>query len=157
MAPLLRGYAAEVLVDGRRAERREAAPDAESTAAAADGRSARPRTLVAFALAAVLLVAVPLGVSRLIDQPAGDVHRFEIPAGTATRLAAGEDVEVLPADLRLDLQDRLVVVNLDDRAHRIGPFSVAPGEQLDRRFADALDVSGFCSLHTNGSIDIQVG
>jgi hypothetical protein len=132
---------------------REPAGDTDT---AERGGRARRRTIAAFAAAAALALAVPLVASRLVDQPEGEEYVFEIPAGTADRLAAGEDVEVLPADLRLDLRDRLVVVNLDDRAHQIGPFPVAPGERLERRFSDAVSFSGFCSLHADGSIDIEV-
>lgn len=116
----------------------------------------RQRTVLAFVVAAVVLVAVPVAVSRLVGRPAVVEHTFEIPAGTAARLAAGEQVEVLPADLRLNLQDRLVVINRDDRAHQVGPFTVAPGERLVRDFAETVSFSGFCSLHPDGGIDINV-
>jgi len=120
---------------------------------------ARPRraVLVAFAIAAVVLVAVPLGLSRLVDQPAGREYRFEIPAGTAARLAAGERVDVLPADLDFALRDRLVVVNHDTVTHQVGPFTVAAGQQIDRRLSQAGSFSGFCTLHSDDRIDIQVG
>jgi hypothetical protein len=113
--------------------------------------------IVAFVLAAMALVAVPLVVSRLIAQPTGTEYRFEIPEGTAARLAAGEQVEVLPADLSFNLADRLVVVNHDSQVHQVGPYTVAPGQVLDRRLSDAGTFSGYCTLHTNDRIDIRVG
>jgi hypothetical protein len=134
----------------------EAGPGPDPAPAKGGRGGSRRRTLIAFAAAALVLVAVPLAVSHLIDQPEGDEYVFEIPAGTARRLAAGETVEVLPADLRLELRDRLVLVNLDDRPHQVGPFTVDPGQRLDRRFSDAVSFSGFCSLHASGSIDIEV-
>ena len=95
-------------------------------------------------------------LSRLVHQPAGHEYRFEIPAGTAARLAAGEPVDVLPADLRFSLRDRLVVVNHDTATHHVGPFTVEPGQRLDRRLSEAGSFSGFCTLHSNDRIDIQV-
>lgn len=112
--------------------------------------------LVAFGLAAVAFVAVPLGLSRLVDQPAGHEYRFEIPAGTAARLAAGERVDVLPADLDLALRDRLVVVNHDSVDHQVGSFTVPAGRQIDKRLSEAGSFSGFCTLHSDDRIDIQV-
>ena len=124
--------------------------------ARADRPRARRAVLVAFALAALVLVAVPLGLSRLVDQPSGREYRFEIPAGTAARLAEGEAVDVLPADLRFALRDRVVVVNHDSVTHRVGPFTVPAGQQIDRRLSEAGSFSGFCTLHSDDRIDIQV-
>ena len=112
--------------------------------------------LVALALAAVVLIVVPLGLSRLVHQPAGHEYRFEIPTGTAARLAAGEQVDVLPADLDLALRDHLVVVNHDTVTHQVGPFTVPAGQQIDRRLSEAGSYSGFCTLHSDDRIDIQV-
>ncbi len=120
------------------------------------GRRRIRRTLALFAAAAAALVLVPLAISRVVDQPDGIDLVIDIPAGTALRVAAGEDVALLPADLRLGLRDRLVVVNHDDRTHRVGPLTVAPGERVTRRFAEAVSLSGYCSLHTSDRIDIEV-
>jgi hypothetical protein len=83
-------------------------------------------------------------------------HTFVIAAGTADRLDDGEAVEILPASLEFGLADRLVVINEDDVAHQIGPFTIAPGEVLNERFADAVQVNWFCSLHPQGSLEITV-
>jgi hypothetical protein len=112
--------------------------------------------LVAFGVAALALIAIPLALSRVVDQPAGHEYRFEIPAGTAARLAAGERVDVLPADLDFALRDRLVVVNHDTVTHQVGPFTVPAGQQIDRRLSEAGSFSGFCTLHRDDRIDIQV-
>ena len=75
-----------------------------------------------FVVGAIVLVLVPLGASRLFDQPAGVAHTFEIPPGTADRIAAGEDVDVLPENLSFKVRDRLVVTNHDDEVHYVGAF-----------------------------------
>lgn len=116
----------------------------------------RRRTWAAFALAAVALVLGAVVLSRVVSQPEGTVHRYEIPPGTAAALAAGEPVDVLPADLELRLRDTLVVVNLDDQAHQVGPFRVAPGEQLSRPADQLSSFSGFCSLHPDRGLDIAI-
>ena len=114
-------------------------------------------TLAALGLAGVLFVGSSLGLSRLIDRPEGVERRVVIPEGTARRLAAGEDVALLPADLRFRLRDRLVVVNDDVADHHVGPFVVAPGQTLDKRFSEAATIQGFCSLRASGRISIEIG
>ena len=115
------------------------------------------RTIVwALVLIALALIIVPIVVARIVGVPEGEIHVFEIPAGTAARLAAGEDVEVLPSDLDFNLRDRLVVTNYDSETHQIGPFIVAPGAQIDEKFSDAVSFNGFCSLHSDASINIDV-
>jgi len=130
--------------------------DADAVVAASGPDRSSWRTLALFGLGAVALVLVPLVASRLVDPPAGTVHRFEIPAGTADAIARGADVQIIPADLDLRLADRLVVVNRDDVTHQIGPFRIAPGETFDRGFDSAVSLSGFCSLHPSSGIEISV-
>jgi hypothetical protein len=134
----------------------EAEERQEGADAITEPRRPSKKVRVAFLAAALALVVVPLGVSRLVGQPAGTVYRFDIPEGTAARIAAGETVDVLPADLRFTLADRLVVVNHDREAHRLGPFTIAPGARLDRRLSDAGTYTGFCTLHADSRIGIEV-
>jgi hypothetical protein len=110
-----------------------------------------------YGLAAVLMVVASVGLSRIIGQPEGEETVIVIPIGTAQRLTAGEDVELIPTDLRFRLRDRLVVVNNDVSPHQVGPLVVAPGQRLETRFREAATVEGFCSLHASGQITIHVG
>jgi hypothetical protein len=84
-------------------------------------------------------------------------YTFEIPPGTAARRAAGETVEVLPVQLDLQVDDRLVVVNHDVAVHYVGAFPIAPGRRLDKRFTDAAALAGYCTLHAGGRLAINVG
>ena len=86
----------------------------------------------------------------------GEERLVVIPAGTADRIAAGERVELLPADLRFRLRDTLVVVNNDTTTHQVGPFSVGAGQRLEKRFSEAATLQGSCSLHPSGSITIEI-
>jgi hypothetical protein len=109
-----------------------------------------------FAAAGLVVVMASLGLSRLVDRPAGLERLVVIPAGTAERLAAGEDVALLPDDLQFRLRDRLVVVNDDRSSRQVGPFVVAPGQRLEKRFSEAATLDGFCSLHATGRITIEI-
>jgi hypothetical protein len=114
------------------------------------------RVLAGFAALAVLMVVFTVGLARLVGQPAGEERVVVIPRGTAERIAAGERVELLPADLRFRLRDTLVVVNDDDTTHQVGPFTVAAGQRLEKRFSEAATLEGSCSLHPSGSITIEI-
>ncbi len=113
--------------------------------------------LLIYLLAAVALVGAALALGQLVEQPPGEERVITIPAGTGDRMAAGEDVELIPADLSFRLRDRLVVINNDDQVHQVGPFTVAPGDRLEKEFSEAASIEGFCSLHPSGRITITIG
>jgi hypothetical protein len=114
------------------------------------------RTVVVYAVLALLMVGSTVGLSQLLGAPNGVDRVIVIPAGTADRLAAGEELNIIPADLRLQLRDRLVVVNNDTASHTIGPFIVAGGQRLEKRLSEVASFSGFCSLHPSGNVSIEV-
>ncbi len=109
-----------------------------------------------YAFLALAFVGSAIGLSHVMGTSEGVERLIVIPAGTADRLAAGETVDILPADLRFEFRDRLVVVNDDDEAHTVGPFTVAPGDRLEKRFSEAATFDGFCSLHPSGNIRIEI-
>ena len=108
-------------------------------------------TVAGFVIAAIAIVGVPIVASRFVE-PSGTTHSFVIPTGTADRIAAGEEVTIIPADLRMRLRDRLVVVNDDTVTHQVASIVVGPGERVETRFSEAVSLSGFCSLHPSGQI-----
>ena len=114
------------------------------------------RTLLLYLLGGLLIAAIPVGLSRFIDQPPAQTHTIDIPPGTAERLAAGEDVEIIPDELRFKLRDVLIIVNRDSVTHTIGPFEVEPGQTLERTFGEAAAFNSYCSLHPAGSISISI-
>ena len=117
-----------------------------------------PRLALAlFAATGLLAVALSVGLSRMIGPGESVEQTIVIPAGTATLLAAGQDVAIIPDDLRFRLRDRLIVVNQDNATHRVGPFTVLPGGRLEKLFSEAATIDGFCSLHASGRITIDIG
>ena len=114
------------------------------------------RAVAGFAIAAAVLVGVPLALARVVDDPVPDTFTIEIPAGTAELLAAGQDVNLFPEELDFRLRDVLIIVNGDSVAHQIGPYAVEPGERLERTFGETASFIGFCSLHAGGEITIEV-
>lgn len=129
-----------------------AAPDAPEET----GRPTRI-VLALFLVTAVTMVVGSIALSRVVGTPEPEEHLITIPAGTAARLASGQDVDIIPADLDFRLRDRLVVVNDDAANHQIGPFVIPPGDRLETFFSQAATVEGYCSLHASGRITINVG
>lgn len=124
---------------------------------AAGGRSATMRTLGLYGFAVLAFLVGSVALARTFASSHPPVQRVVvIPAGTAARVAAGEQVDLIPADLTFKLDDRLVVVNQDSATHRIGPFTVAPGQRLEERLSKAASFTGFCSLHPSGNVDIRI-
>ena len=113
--------------------------------------------LVLFAIVAAAMTIGSVALSHFIGQPEPEHHVITIPAGTALTISSGQEVDIIPADLEFRLRDQLTVINEDSTAHRIGPFIIASGDRLDTKFAEAVTVEGFCSLHSSGRVTINVG
>lgn len=136
-------------------------PTAPPTTAGAPLAGSKPppsirRTIAIYVGLAVLIVGATIGLSHRLGAAKGVDQTIVIPAGTADRLSAGEDVNIIPADLRLQLRDRLVVVNNDAVAHTIGPFTIPSGQRLVKRLSDVASFSGFCSLHPSGNVSVEI-
>ena len=83
-------------------------------------------------------------------------HDYLIPAGTADRMAAGEAVEIVPAELVVEVGDAIRIVNADDTDHIVGVFYVAAGETLTQRFQSVAVLEGECSVHPSGAFTLRV-
>jgi len=83
---------------------------------------------------------------------------FEIPAGTYARRAAGDKAEILPAQIRLTLgvKDILVLKNLDKVPQTFGPVLIMPGQSFKMPFGVAGDVQFECTAHASGQMRIVV-
>jgi plastocyanin len=107
----------------------------------------------AVAAAGLLVVLAVVGV-RVATGPTD--HRFTVPAGAGARLAVGEDVDIVPAELDIAAGDSLTVVNQDELPHRIGLFTVAPGETGSWSFTNPGTFVAGCSVHRSGKLTISV-
>ena len=83
---------------------------------------------------------------------------FEIPQGTWARRMSGSKVEILPAQIRLTLglRDVLVLRNLDDVPQIFGPTLMMPGQSFRLPFAVASDYQFACTAHASGQMTIIV-
>jgi hypothetical protein len=83
-------------------------------------------------------------------------HDYLIPPGTASRIASGADVEIVPAELVVKVGDAIRIVNNDSEDHIVGVFFVAAGETLTQRFNSVAVLEGECSVHPSGAFTLRV-
>lgn len=83
-------------------------------------------------------------------------HDYTIPAGTADRIEAGEVVEIVPRELTVEVGEAIRIVNDDDEGHVVGVFFVGAGETMTQRFTAPGELSGSCSVHSDGEFTLRV-
>jgi hypothetical protein len=117
---------------------------------------------------AVLLVVLGLLVAScggddrqgalVVPDPTADSYDYdyEIPLGTGERFDNGELIEIIPAELEVNVGEVLRIVNDDERDHLIGPFFVGAGETLVQRFSAAGEFEGLCTVHPSGEFVLKV-
>lgn len=83
---------------------------------------------------------------------------FEIPKGTYARRMSGDPVEILPAEIRLTLglRDVLLLRNLDDVPQVFGPTIMMPGQSFRLPFEVASTYTFACTAHASGQMTIVV-
>lgn len=108
------------------------------------------------ALCAVVALGAALGGGAWLlvsgdDPPTGGVdHTFVVPLGTGAKLENGDRIEILPRDLEVRVGDRLVVINDDDRAHDVGPWTVGGQKTFTFTFTEVGRFDSRCTLHSGG-------
>jgi plastocyanin len=122
------------------------------------------RRVIASVLASACTVAVVAGCGDDASQPASvavsiaDEATFEyvIPAGAGEALDAGTPLEILPAELQVNVGDTIRIENQDDRGHTVGPFFVGANETLTQRFSTPGEFEGVCTVHPSGQLVLVV-
>lgn len=109
-----------------------------------------PAIALAVAIAWAAFAPVPISASR--EQP------FVIPEGTWARRMAGDQVDILPQQIRLTLgvNDVLFLKNLDTVPQTFGPALLMPGQSFRLPFEVASEYQFACSAHSSGQMTILV-
>ena len=110
-------------------------------------------------MVAVLVVVVALAGGALAvaaRSSSGTDHTYDIPPGTQAAIAAGDDLEIIPAEMHLAPNDELTITNHDSAVHSIGLFTVRPGETVNYRFPNPGVFRGACTVHPTGALTIYV-
>src|SRR4026209_1124183 len=108
-------------------------------------------------MATIVLGATAWGGFAPIKPPPREAL-FEIPRGTWARRMSGSKTEILPAEIRLTLglRDILVLRNLDKVPLIFGPTLMMPGQSLRLPFAVSSSYTFACTAHLNGQMIIVV-
>lgn len=115
-----------------------------------------PRLVVLFVAIAIIAIG-----GSLLWQATTNRQRqlvFEIPPGTVARLAAGEEVNIFPSTIIVDLRqhDTLVIQNNDSAEVTIGPFRIVPGQRFVQRYWSPGVYELICSVHQGEQLRIEV-
>lgn len=96
------------------------------------------------------------GVSEVVAVETSSGHEkvnydFVIPYGTAARIAAGENINIIPDRLRVRVGDTMRVRNDDAKAAQVGFFRVNPGETVTMRFTTPGRFEDKCDVRAQGN------
>lgn len=81
---------------------------------------------------------------------------YVIPSGTGAEIDAGQDVDIVPAEIDATVGQVIRIVNGDDRGFNVGPFFVGAGETITQRFSAAGEFTGECAVHPSGQLVLRV-
>lgn len=113
----------------------------------------------AFAGVVTVLLLVPAGWAAFAPVSSDSREElFEIPVGTWARRMAGEKLEILPAEVRLTLgvRDVLLLRNLDEVPQVFGPTVMMPGQSFRLPFQSAGSYPFACTAHLSGQLLVVV-
>lgn len=79
-----------------------------------------------------------------------------IPAGTATRVEAGEDDPAIPAEMVFVMGDTLLVRNEDSASHQLGPVWVPAGATASLAMTEPAKLAYSCSFSTSRYLNLDV-
>lgn len=88
------------------------------------------------------------------DQPAD--HEYVIPYGTQRRIASGEDFEIMPRHLEVEVGESIKITNDDSEGAFVGIFYVGAGETVRMTFTTPGVLSGKCDVSSSGEFTIDV-
>ncbi len=97
-------------------------------------------------LAVVAVTAVTATTAGCAGDDGPQEVEIVVPLGTTERLANGEDIELMPAELHFEVGDTLRIRNDDAVDQSVGPYRVAAGEEFELTFGSPGRFEGVCPL-----------
>ena len=94
--------------------------------------------------------------TEIVDDAESATFEYVIPVGAGEALDAGTPLEILPAELQVNVGDTIRIENQDDRGHTVGPFFVGANETLTQRFSTPGEFEGVCTVHPSGQLVLVV-
>ena len=94
--------------------------------------------------------------TEVVEDAENATFEYVIPVGAGEALDAGTPLEILPAELQVNVGDTIRIENQDDRGHTVGPFFVGANETLTQRFSTPGEFEGVCTVHPSGQLVLVV-
>ncbi|MGI9579433.1 MAG: cupredoxin domain-containing protein [Microthrixaceae bacterium] len=93
----------------------------------------------------------------VVDSGAEDYdYDYVIPFGTGRRLDGGEEIEIVPAELDVEVGETIRIVNEDVRGAAVGIFWVPAERTVAMEFTTPGTLTGECDVHPSGVFTINV-
>jgi len=89
------------------------------------------------------------------DAPQYD-YDYVIPFGTGRRLDGGEEIEIVPGVLDVEVGETIRIVNEDVRGAAVGIFWVPAERTVAMEFTTPGTLTGECDVHPSGVFTINV-
>jgi plastocyanin len=83
-------------------------------------------------------------------------YEYVIPDGASDRMAAGEDLDIVPGRFTAKVGESVKIVNHDRRGHNVGLWYVGPGETVIQKFTSPGRYEGLCTVHPSGALVLEV-
>jgi hypothetical protein len=116
--------------------------------------------LIIVLVISVILVTIFNEAAYLMQKEKSDrapqTIELAIPAGTAARVEAGEDVPAIPQEMTFVLGDTLQVTNYDSVSHQLGPIWVPAGSSASLVMENAEKYAYSCSFATSRYLGLDV-
>ena len=94
---------------------------------------------------------------KVVDSDADDYdYDYVIPFGTGRRLDGGEEIEIVPGVLDVEVGERIRIVNEDVRGAAVGIFWVPAERTVAMEFTTPGTLTGECDVHPSGVFTINV-
>jgi hypothetical protein len=84
------------------------------------------------------------------------VIQLVIPAGTAEKVAAGDPVPAIPAEMVFVVGDTLTIKNEDSVIHQLGPMLIPAGTSASMQLGDANKVAYQCSFASTHYLGLDI-
>ncbi len=131
-------------------------PADEAPATGGSGRGPLLRALVLMALVGAALAALIVVVVNQSDDPQVDPYEVTVAADTASGLAAGDVEDLVPATIRLQPGQQLVLRNNDWQPHTLGDLTAERGDTVRMSFPTEGRHITATSLRGDGRLTILV-
>lgn len=83
-------------------------------------------------------------------------YDYMIPPGSGAATDRGEHLTIFPYRLDAKVGETLRIINNDDRAHILGPYTVGAGQVLTQEFTSPGTFVGVCSTHPDYEFVLSV-